>query len=98
MKLTFLPEAVDDIERLHRFLDDKNPRSAQKAMLAIDEGIEILLDSPLIGVKMESRPDYRQLFVPFGKNAYVLRYRVDEENDTLVVVRIWHSRENRIPS
>ncbi|OWV80272.1 hypothetical protein ATY77_26000 [Rhizobium sp. R634] len=40
--------------------------------------------------------NYRQLFVPFGKSAYVLRYRIHEEADTLVVVRVWHGREQRV--
>lgn len=95
MNLVFLPEAVEDIDRLFQFLKDKNPRSAQTAMLALDEGIEMLLDNPFMGLRMEDRQAYRQLFVPFGRNAYVLRYRFDEPNDTLVVVRVWHSRENR---
>lgn len=95
MKLIFLPEVSDDIDRLYNFLKDKNPRSAQRAMLAIDEGIEMLLDNPYMGVRMETRPEYRQLFVPFGRDAYVLRHRIDEVNDALVVVRVWHSRENR---
>jgi len=44
---------------------------------------------------MQNRPEYRQLFVPFGKSSYVLRYRIHTEEDTLVVVRVWHGRENR---
>ncbi len=95
MKLVFLPEVFDDIDRLYSFLKDKNPRSAQKAMLAIDEGIEMLLSNPFMGLQMEKRPEYQQLFVPFGRDCYVLRYRVDEANNALVVVRIWHGREDR---
>lgn len=95
MKLVFLPEAVDDIDRLFHFLNAIDPRSAQKAMLALDEGIEMLLGNPLIGPKMEGREEYRQLFVPFGRNAYVLRYRIDERRDALVIVRVWHGREHR---
>jgi len=95
LKLVFLPEAVEDIDRLYDFLLASSPVSAQKAMLAIDEGITLLLDSPYLGVKMQNRPEYRQLFVPFGKSSYVLRYRIHTEQDTLVVVRVWHGRENR---
>ncbi|WP_117196522.1 type II toxin-antitoxin system RelE/ParE family toxin [Rhizobium terrae] len=97
MKFVFLPEAENDIERLFDFLMNQgNALAAQKAMLAIDEGIQMLLETPYIGIRMEGRTDYRQLFVPFGKSAYVLRYRIHEEADTLVVVRIWHGRENRV--
>ncbi|MAU97335.1 MAG: plasmid stabilization protein [Fulvimarina sp.] len=95
MKFVFLPEAEADIERLYRFLSERNPSAARKAMLAIDEGIQMLLDTPLLGTRMEGRPDYRQLFVPFGKSAYVLRYRIHDDADSLVVVRVWHGREDR---
>ena len=100
MKLVFLPEASDDINRLFEFLlTTDRPVSAQKAMMAIDEGINeginLLLDNPEIGVQMEHAPNYRQLFVPFGKSAYVLRYRVDTLKNMLVIVRIWHGRETR---
>ncbi len=95
MKLVFLPEAVDDIDRLFEFLVDKNPIAAQKAMLAIDEGITLLLENPFLGIPMEHNIEYRQLFVPFGKSAYILRYRIDKTNRSLVVVRVWHGRELR---
>ena len=96
MKLVFLPEALGDIDRLYKFLIDAgNPLAAQKAMLAIDEGAQMLQESPYLGVPMEQGSAYRQLFIPFGKRAYVLRHRIDVANDTLVVVRVWHSREAR---
>jgi plasmid stabilization system protein ParE len=41
------------------------------------------------------RPEYRELIVPFGRGAYVVRYRIHLERDTVVVVRIWHGREQR---
>ena len=49
MKLVFLPEALRDIDRLYDFLVDDNPIAAQKAMLAIDEGITLLLENPYLG-------------------------------------------------
>ena len=97
MNLVFLPEASDDIDRLYNFLIENagNSLAAQKAMLAIDEGIHMLLESPYLGVEMDHNLQYRQLYIPFGKRAYVLRYRIDTEKDTLVVVRVWHSLESR---
>lgn len=95
MKLVFLPEAVADIDRLFEFLSLNNPVAAQKAMLAIDEGIALIEDSPFLGIEMAEDVRYRQLFVPFGRSAYVLRYRIDTDTDTLAVVRVWHGREQR---
>lgn len=94
MNLAFLPEAAGDIDRLYDFLIE-NPLAAQKAMLAINEGIHMLLENPYMGVSMDHDPTYRQLYIPFGKRAYVLRYRIDADNDTLVVVRVWHGLESR---
>ena len=50
MKLVFLPEALEDIERLYQFLVAENPVAAQKAMLAIDEGLTMLSESPYLGI------------------------------------------------
>jgi plasmid stabilization system protein ParE len=37
----------------------------------------------------------RELIVPFGSGAYVLRYRLDTATDTVIIIRVWHSRELR---
>ncbi len=94
MRVVFLPQAMSDIERLHGFLAERNPPAARRALRAIDTGIDRLIDNPLIGIAMPGREE-RQLFVPFGKSAYVLRYRLHPERDSLVVVRVWHGREDR---
>ena len=44
---------------------------------------------------MEHNALWRQLLAPFGKSAYVLRYRLDTQLENLVVVRVWHGREDR---
>lgn len=36
----------------------------------------------------------RELFLAFGTGAYVLRYKMDVAG-TVVIIRVWHSRENR---
>ncbi|TRL35939.1 type II toxin-antitoxin system RelE/ParE family toxin [Rhizobium straminoryzae] len=95
MKIVVLPEAREDLIRLRSFLLVRNPLAAQKAMLAIRGGFFRLRDTPKLGVEVEGRPGERQFFIPFGAGAYVLRYRLDEARDTLIVVRIWHGRESR---
>ena len=42
---------------------------------------------------MNDGTDRRELFLPFGASSYVLRYLIDEQ--TVVIVRVWHGRENR---
>jgi plasmid stabilization system protein ParE len=93
MKVVWLHQAQDDIQRLCDFLLDKNPIAAERTVRAIQLGAKKLVDFPDIGRPMGDETERRELFLPFGAGAYVLRYRV--QNDTVVVIRVWHSREDR---
>jgi plasmid stabilization system protein ParE len=42
-----------------------------------------------------ARPGYRELVVPFGAGAYIIRYRIDARRDSVVITRLWHRRERR---
>ncbi len=90
--LRWLPEALQDLERLHDFLADISPDAAQRAMAAVLAGSNRLADHPRLGKPLDD--NRREWFVPFGAGAYVLRYRLDAD-DCPVVIRVWHSRENR---
>ena len=93
MKLRFLPQAYADVERLHDFLSPKNPAAADRVVDLLFESAKSLKDVPHKGRPL--RHDFRELIVPFGRGAYVLRYRVEETNNTVLIIRIWHSREQR---
>jgi plasmid stabilization system protein ParE len=93
MKLVWLPEARHDIQRLYDFLLAKNPRAAERAVRAIQLGAEKLRQLPRSGRPMDDESGRRELFVPFGVGAYVLRYMLHEAS--VVVLRVWHSREDR---
>jgi len=93
MHLVWLPETRDDILRLYDFLVDVNPRAAARALQAIMRGADMLMKNPEMGRPMSDGTQRRELFVPFGASAYVLRYRIKSE--TIVVIRVWHGREER---
>lgn len=93
-QIKWLPEALDDIARLHSFLREKSPEAAARATKAILQGANLLVASPGLGRAMPDDTQRRELFLPFASGAYVLRYRV-EEPDTAVIIRVWHSREHR---
>ncbi len=94
--LKWLPEALDDLERLFAFLREKNPAAAARAAHTILEGADLLLTSPRLGRPMPGTTQRRELFIPFASGAYVLRYML-EVDDTPVIIRVWHSRELREP-
>lgn len=90
--MRWLPEALDDLERLHTFLLGVSPEAASRAAAAILLGADRLEASPKVGKPIEG--DLREWYVPFGVAAYVLRYRLDSDENP-VIVRVWHSREDR---
>ena len=93
MRVVWLPEARDDVRRLYDFLIEKDARAAERAVRTIRLGATRLREIPNIGRRIEDESGRRELFLPFGVGAYVLRYRV--EGELIVIVRVWHSREAR---
>jgi plasmid stabilization system protein ParE len=93
-RLRWLPEAIEDFERLYFFLLEKDTEAAEKAASNIIRGSNLLKRSPRIGRLVSDDKDKRELFIAFGAGAYVIRYRLEAE-ESVVIVRVWHSRENR---
>ena len=93
MTVRWLEPALDDVKRLYDFLLDKDPAAAGRAARAIRSGADRLLDSPEIGRPLADGTGRRELVIPFGAGAYVLRYRIHDH--TVVVIRVWHGREAR---
>lgn len=94
MKVALTPDAASDLVRLRAFLAERNPNAAERAIAALDEAIQSLMPFSERGRPSEVR-GLRELVVPFGQSAYLLRYSYDEVTETAVVVRIWHGREVR---
>jgi plasmid stabilization system protein ParE len=93
MRVLWLPEAVRDLERLREFLKPKNPAAMARATARVRLATAALADRPQLGRAVEGAPGLRDLVVPFGGGAYLLRYRVDPE--AVVIARVWHGREER---
>lgn len=89
----WLPEALVDIERLHSFLFDKNPKAAAEAAAIILRSATLLESSPRIGRPMSDETDRRELFAAYGAGAYVIRYKL--VGTSPVIFRVWHSKEYR---
>ncbi len=93
-EVVWLPDAVADLARLRKFIQDKNPSAAKRAASKIKEGALTLMSNPESGRPVDSLSSFREILIPFGAGNYVLRYR--EDNVSIVVVRVWHSKEERI--
>jgi plasmid stabilization system protein ParE len=94
VRLTVSRAAIADVERLHEFLAEKDISAAQRAAGAIDDAVRSLTDFPQRG-RPSGIAGVRELIVPFGQSAYVVRYAYLAGRDAIVILRIWHSREQR---
>ena len=94
--LIFSPTALRDLERLRVFLRTKNIKAAREATRAVLTALQSLELYPTLGRTVENRsPDYRELIIPFGHNGYIAAYRYMAESETLLVLGLWHQREQR---
>jgi len=91
-RVVLTERAQADFDRLHLFIASKSPRSAGRAVQRIIEGIDLLSLFPRSGVVVKG-DNIRHAIIRFGRSAYVVRYKI--EDDTVLITRIWHSREKR---
>ncbi len=93
MRPEWLPHALDDLKRLYKFIHPHSPTAAIRAVTALVEAAETVVEFPETGRPFESDTKYRERLVRFGAKGYVLRYRV--EGEQVYIVRIWHASEDR---
>ncbi|MDG1418097.1 MAG: type II toxin-antitoxin system RelE/ParE family toxin [Maricaulis sp.] len=94
MRLILSDPALADLERLRRFLTDKNPEASRRAAAVIMQAFETLKEFPKRGTPSR-RSGLRELVIPFGQAAYIVRYALDEAMSELIILRVWHGREER---
>ena len=91
-RLIWSPQTLQDVQRLHRFLADKNADAARRAVKAIRESVKVLAHQPGVGRPVEDmEPEYREWIINFGDSGYVALYRYDGE--TAVILAVRHQKE-----
>lgn len=73
------------------WLSERSPAAARHAADQIEAAVQLIRDFPLAAPLAEN--GCHELVVPFGKDGFMLRYRVSRENVT--VVRLLHGRQSR---
>lgn len=92
MRVRWTAAARSDLVRLHEFLAPVNRQAAARAVQELRAAPARLLPGhPRLGPRLEefAPREVRRLFV----GDYELRYEIVE--DTVIVVRLWHAREDR---
>ena len=91
-RLIWSPRALGDVQRLYRFLAEKNPDAARRAVRAIRDGMKVVAQQPGIGRPIaDMEPEYREWLIDFGAGGYVAKYRL--EGETAIVLAVRHQRE-----
>lgn len=95
-RVRFVPDAIDDLERLYGFLlqhADRNPIPAERAADAIDHALKLLEMSPFSCRKAGANPFVRELIIPFGEAGYVALFEI-EDAQTVTILALRHQRED----
>jgi len=85
------PRANDDLRRLYNWLGARHPTAASRAMDAIAAGLRLLETLPERGREIGGKT--REIHIKFGREGYVARYEVRDEE--VMITRIFHGRELR---
>jgi len=87
----YTDRAISDLTRLREFIAKKNPTAANRVASGLKHEINKLDVFSKIGVKVAyvvNPEKIRDLFI----GNYTVRYLI--VNDDVVILRIWHDREN----
>jgi toxin ParE1/3/4 len=92
MKVRYALTARFDIDRIHEFLSERNPRAASKVVERIREAIARLGEFPYIG-HVGRAPDTYEWTV--RGLPYIIVYGVDEDHGELTILAVFHGAQNR---
>ena len=92
LTLVWSPVVRHDLIRLREFIQPHNPHAEQRSAEKIRKAAKTILDNPAIGTRIEGRKDH-EFFTAFGQGGYILRYQIIGLK--IVILKIWHTREDR---
>jgi len=85
-QVIYSAEALSDLEHLGEFLMKQAPESAPDILGRVSGAIEILVDHPLIGRRVEG--ELRELVISRGNSGYLALYRFDAAVDIVWLLRV----------
>ncbi len=91
-RLIWSPPALQDVQRLYRFLAIQSTEAAQKTVKTIREGVKVLALQPGMGRPAEEMsPEFREWLIDFGHSGYVILYHF--EDDAVMILAVRHQKE-----
>lgn len=95
MKHVYSAEALQDLERLHDFIAEENPAAARKVASELLDGMRGLRRFPRMGKRVSIAPGHLapEEIRDWFTGDYVVRYLILDER--IVILRVWHGKEER---
>lgn len=91
MKIQWTSKASSDLLRLHEHLRPVAPEAAARVVQQLAQAPDRLLDYPRLGEKLEAFEPREVRRIIVGN--YEMRYEI--AGGAIVILRLWHCRENR---
>ena len=95
-KVRFTEKAQSDLNRLYEFLLEFDIRTAERALQAIENGLDFLRKSPFSCRKAADGahgPLLRELIISFGATGYLALFEIEDAH-TVTVLALRHQRED----
>ncbi len=93
MKVRYSKRALAQLEQIHTYIAQHNPRAAGRVLARIEELCEKLADFPGMGQRT-NHPDIRSL--PVVRYPYVVFYTIIPDDDEVRILRVRHGRQRPI--
>lgn len=93
-RLFWTAGALQDLDRLRRFLQAQDPGAARRAMAAIRLGVSRMARFPASGRPANDMDAvFREWFIPFGASGYLILYHLADSEIHVLAVR--HGLESK---
>jgi addiction module RelE/StbE family toxin len=93
MKISYTQMALNDLKRLHAFIDKHNPQAAMKAANRLKSGVERLAEFPLLGKDCSPNEEKEIVLRDLVISKYIVRYMLLSKE--IIILRIWHGKEDK---
>ena len=90
-RVTFTAQAERDLEKIVRFLAQKNPAAAERLGYALVDDALSLTNLPFRSVAVQERPGYRRILL---RPWFLIFYRIEETRNSVEIARSWDVRKD----
>ena len=99
MHVLWTAKAHDDLQRIHSFEMNRRNGGLRKASrvvnLLMSESIAIDTALPVIKGRQLKEFDPRQVFRVIVAKEYEMHFEIDQAQNSIFILDVWHTKENR---